>query len=320
MNYRNITDLNNIILKRLNIIPRDFDLIVGVPRSGMLPANLLSLYLNKPYTDIHSFLNGHIYKAGARSQFFNISEFKKILVVDDSIASGSAMLEVKESLKHLESKFDIKYCAVYVILGKEKMVDYFFEIVPLPRYFQWNILNHTTLEKACFDIDGVLCADPLPEQNDDGPKYIDFILNASPLFIPGSKIGTIVTSRLEKYRKETETWLQDNNIKYNNLVMLDLPNMEARQRANNNGDHKAKAYMSKPYVLFVESERNQALEINRLSKKPVLCTENFEMIFESESLMYNLKSGKHFPFLRKYALKVRDKIRQLKNSAQEIKR
>ncbi len=287
-------------------------MIVGVPRSGMLPANLLSLYLNRPYTDIHSFLNGHIYKAGARSQFFDISEFKKILVVDDSIASGSAMVEVKESLKHLESKFDIKYCAVYIIAGKEKMVDYFFEIVPLPRYFQWNILNHTSLEKACFDIDGVLCADPLPEQNDDGSKYIDFILNAPPLFIPGSKIGTIVTSRLEKYRKETETWLKANNIKYNELVMLDLPNMEARQRANNHGDHKANAYMSKPYVLFVESEYHQAVEINRLSKKPVLCTENFEMIFESESLMYNLKSGKHFPFLRNFALKVRDKIRQLK--------
>lgn len=312
MYYRNVKDLNNIILQRLSIVPRDFDLIVGVPRSGMLPANLLALYLNRPYTDIHSFLNGHIYKAGARSQFFDISEFKKILVVDDSIASGAAMVEVKESLKHLETEFDIKYCAVYVIPGKEKMVDYFFEVVPLPRYFQWNILNHTTLEKACFDIDGVLCADPLPEQNDDGEKYIDFILNAPPLFIPGSKIGTIVTSRLEKYRKETETWLAANNIKYNELVMLDLPNMEARQRANSHGDHKAKAYLAKPYVLFVESEYHQAVEINRLSKKPVLCTANFEMIFESESFMYNLKSGKHLPFLRKYALKARDVLRKFK--------
>ena len=45
MNYRSISDLNNIILQRLSILPRDFDLIVGVPRSGMLPANLLALYL-----------------------------------------------------------------------------------------------------------------------------------------------------------------------------------------------------------------------------------------------------------------------------------
>lgn len=312
MNYRNIRDLNNVILKKLSIIPRDFDLIVGVPRSGMLPANLLSLYLNRPYTDIHSFMNGHIYKAGARGQFFDIKQFKKILVVDDSVASGAALQECKENLKELSSQFDIKYCAVYVIPGKEKSVDYYFETVPLPRYFQWNILNHTTLEKACFDIDGVLCADPLPEQNDDGEKYIDFILNAPPLFIPGSKIGTIVTSRLEKYRKETELWLKANNVKYNDLVMLDLPDMAARQKANNHGGHKAKAYMAKPYVLFVESEINQAIQINKLSKKPVLCTENFEMIFDSESILYNLKSGKHLPFIRKYALKVRNKIRKSK--------
>jgi uncharacterized HAD superfamily protein/hypoxanthine phosphoribosyltransferase len=312
MNYRNIRDLNNIILKRLDIIPRDFDLIVGVPRSGMLPANLLSLYLNRPYTDIHSFMNGHIYKAGARGQFFDIKQFKKILVVDDSVASGAALQECKENLKDLSSEFDIKYCAVYVIPGKEKTVDYFFETVPLPRYFQWNILNHTSLEKACFDIDGVLCADPLPEQNDDGEKYIDFMLNASPLFIPGSKIGTIVTSRLEKYRTQTETWLKANNVKYNDLVMLDLPDMAARQKANNHGGHKAKAYMAKPYVLFVESELNQAIQINKIAKKPVLCTANFEMIFDSESILYNLKSGKHLPFLRKYALKVRNKIRSSK--------
>lgn len=312
MNYRNISDLNNIILQRLHIIPRDVDLIVGVPRSGMLPANLLALYLNRPYTDIHSFINGHIYKAGARGQFFDVKQYKKILVVEDSVASGAAMLEVKENLKHLENQFEIKYCAVYMVPGKEKLVDYYFENVPLPRYFQWNILNHSTLEKACFDIDGVLCPDPTPEQNDDGEKYRHFLLNAPPLFIPGSKIGTIVTSRLEKYRPETEAWLKANNIKYNDLVMLDLPDMAARQKANNHGGHKAKAYMSKPYVLFVESEMAQALEINRLSKKPVLCTANFEMIFNAESVLYNLKSGKYLPFVRKYALKVRNKLRKIK--------
>lgn len=309
MNYRNVSDLNQIILQNISKIPRDFDLIVGVPRSGMLPANLLSLYLNRPYTDLQSFINGHIYKAGARGQFFDISDFKKVLVVDDSVASGSALKKCKDSLAHLESKFDFKYCAVYVVPGKRSAVDYYFESVPIPRYFQWNVFNHTTLEKACFDIDGVLCVDPTPEQNDDGEKYLDFILNAEPLYVPGCKIGTLVTSRLEKYREPTEIWLAKHNIKYNDLIMLDLPNMEARQKANNHGSHKAKAYMSKPYVLFIESDYGQALEINRISKKPVLCTENFEMVFKSESLIYNLKSGKHLPFLRKYALKVRDKVR-----------
>jgi hypothetical protein len=143
----------------------------------------------------------------------------------------------------------IKYCAIYVIPGKEKWLTTILRMF-LYRYFQWNILNHTTLEKACFDIDGVF-ADPLPEQNDDG-EYIDFILNAPPLFIPGSKIGTIVTSRLEKYRIQTETWKP---IISNIMIWLCLiyPIWKP-DNANNHGDHKAKAYMAKPYVLFIESE------------------------------------------------------------------
>jgi uncharacterized HAD superfamily protein/orotate phosphoribosyltransferase len=310
MYYRNISDLNQIILKRLSILPRDFDLIVGIPRSGMLPANLLALYLNKPYTDIDSFLNGHIYKAGARGQFFDIKVFKKILIVDDSIASGSAMTKSKALLKELSKDFELSFCAIYVIPGKEKMVDYYFEVVPLPRYFQWNVFNHTTLEKSCFDIDGVLCIDPTEDQNDDGPKYTDFVLNAPALYIPGAKIGTIVTSRLEKFRKETETWLANNNVKYNQLIMLDLPNKEARQKANSHAQHKANTYKSGNYILFVESSLSQAIDINRITKKPVLCTENFEMIFDSESLAYNIKSGKYFPWLRNFALKIRDRIRK----------
>ncbi|MDD3079002.1 MAG: phosphoribosyltransferase family protein [Paludibacter sp.] len=309
MYYRNVADMNRIIIKRLCILPRDFDLIVGIPRSGMLPANLLALYLSKPFTDIDSFRNGHIYKAGERGQFIDVKKFKKILVVDDSIASGSAMNKAKEQIKEVGEDFEISFCAVYVIPGKEKMVDYYFEVVPLPRYFQWNILNHTILEKSCFDIDGVLCVDPTEEQNDDGPKYIDFILNAAPLYIPTSQIGTLVTSRLEKYRKETETWLKKNNVKYKKLVMLDLPDKEARQKANNHASHKSTTYKSSEYALFFESSLNQAIEINHITKKPVFCTETFEMIYNDQSVIYNLKSGKYFPGLKNLALKLRNKLR-----------
>lgn len=310
MYYRNIANMNEDILKRLNILPRDFDLIVGVPRSGMLPANLIALYLSKPFTDIHSFRNGHIYKSGERGQFIDVKEFKKILIVDDSIASGSAMIKAKELVREMNTDFEISFCAVYVIPGKEKLVDYYFESVPLPRYFQWNILNHTVLEKSCFDIDGVLCVDPTSEQNDDGPKYRDFILNAEPLYIPKAKIGVLVTSRLEKYRPETEEWMRKNNVKYDKLVMLDLPDMKARQKANNHGAHKANTYKNSAYSLFFESSLSQALEINRITGKPVFCTENFEMIFNSQSVVYNVKSGKYFPVLRKLALKLREKLRK----------
>lgn len=319
MNYRSISDINNTILEQLHLIPRDIDLVVGIPRSGMLPANLMALYLNLPYTDLHSFIKGYIYKSGARKQFFNASEYKKILVVDDSIASGSALLECKKTLAHLESEFDIRYCVIYYTAEKKHLAHFALEEVATPRYFQWNIFNHTSLEKACFDIDGVLCKDPSEDQNDDGPRYISFLKDAAPLFIPGAKVGTIVTSRLEKYRKETKSWLKANGVEYNKLVMLDLPDMKARQKANNHAGHKAAEYKSGNYNLFVESDLQQAIEINRIAKKPVFCTQNFEMIYEAQSIVYNVRRGKYLPLLHRYALQARNLMRMGKAQLQRLK-
>ncbi len=310
MNYRTIDDLNRAILGGLHIFPRDIDLIVGIPRSGMFPANLLALYLNCRVTDLGSFINGHIYQSGERGKFIDAHEFKKVLVVDDSIASGAAMERCKNLLKGLEGQYDIKYCAIYVVPEKKHLVDYYVEIAPLPRYFQWNIMNHTILKKACFDIDGVLCVDPTHEENDDGPRYRQFLLNAKPLFIPGAEIGTLVTSRLEKYRAETEEWLARNGVKYGKLVMLDLPDMAARRKANCHGRFKAEEYKKPQYVLFVESNQGQAEEINRITGKPVLCTANFKMVFDSQSVLYNIKQGEYLPWLRRAALKLRNRLRR----------
>ena len=138
--------------------------------------------------------------------------------------------------------------------------------------FQWNYLNHINIETSCFDMDGVLCEDPTDEQNDDGEKYIEFLINARPLFIPQYKIRAIVTSRLEKYRTYTEDWLKKHNVMYENLYMLNLPNKEARIKANAHAKFKSKVYkkLSKTKY-FYESDREQAIEIFNLTGKPTIC-------------------------------------------------
>ena len=310
MNYRSIEDLNQVIIRRLFILPHDFDLIVGIPRSGMLPASLLALYLHTPITDIDSFVNGHIYSLGARSEGINVSAIKKVLVVDDSVSSGTEMNKSKELMSNLPD-ISIKYAAVYVIPGMEHSVDYVFEVLALPRLFQWNILNHIILKKSCMDIDGVLCVDPTDEQNDDGPRYLDFIRNAIPLYIPKVLIGTLVTSRLEKYRAATEEWLEKNGVKYCKLVMMEQMTREERMQGNYHAIHKAKEFRHSRYNLFVESSLQQSIYINQLAKKPVLCTENFKMIDEKTSIFYAIKSGEKLPLVRKsmlFARKMKKKL------------
>jgi uncharacterized HAD superfamily protein len=140
-------------------------------------------------------------------------------------------------------------------------------------------MHHNLLEKCCVDIDGVLCKDPTEEENDDGDRYEQFLCEAKTLFIPSKTIGYLVTNRLEKYRRQTETWLAKNNVKYNHLIMLDLPSKEARLKANNHGGFKASVYLKYDCSLFIESSEWQARQIANISNKPVYCVDSRRMIY-----------------------------------------
>lgn len=44
MQYRTLADLSNLIRKNIYKVPHDIDLVVGIPRSGMLPANIIAMF------------------------------------------------------------------------------------------------------------------------------------------------------------------------------------------------------------------------------------------------------------------------------------
>ena len=284
MNYRDINALNDDLINWLPSLPKDIDLIVGIPRSGLLAANLLSLYLNLPMTDVDGLICGKIISGGERlrSNITSIIDKNlKVLIVDDSLWSGSQMNFTRDRIKRAGLKHTIEYAAVYVTPGSENKIDYFYELLPVPRIFQWNVMQHDILEASCVDIDGVLCLDPTEEQNDDGEKYIEFLQNAKALWRPTVKIGWLVTCRLEKYRKITEKWLSSNNIQYGELIMMNLLSKEDRIKYGHSR-YKAEIYKQKNAALFYESSQKQAEKILEISGKPVFCVSSMKMLIPNE--------------------------------------
>ena len=284
--YRSLSDMNEAILRNLHKLPNDIDLIVGIPRSGMLPANLIALYLNKPYVDIDSYIEGRIYTSGNRVLSVSSEEVRKVLIMDDSIQFGRAREKALQKLRAIKVKNRPEYVigVVYASMEGREKVDFYCEIVEGIRVFQWNLFHHRIIiPHSCFDIDGVLC--PNPEIDDDGPLYTSYISTAPLLYKPSVEIDTIVTTRLEKYRNITEKWLKSNNIRYKRLVMLDLPTKEERTRWGKHGLFKGEVYRNSDCWLFVESSLHQAEDIVRVSHKPVFCTESFFMINDEQALM-----------------------------------
>ena len=273
MNFRSIDDLNKLIKSRLPYIPQ-VDAIIGIPRSGMIPASLIALYLGKPLYTVDQFYQGGYINFTERIKSHKPSIIKRVLVIDDSCNTGNCLRQVRDVLLKWSRSIEILYAAVYVTEQASKMVDFYFEICPLPRVFEWNIMDHDILARSCVDMDGVLCIDPTPEQNDDGDGYLEFIRTAKPLFTPQHKIKAIVTSRLEKYRKPTEQWLSDHKINYDTLYMMNYKTAEERRAANRYAEYKAELYENTKATLFIESEVWQAKSIHSKTFKPVYCLGN----------------------------------------------
>ena len=281
MHYRTITDLNTAIISNLHKVPADIDVIVGIPRSGLLAANFLALHLHLPFTDVSGFLENRLLAGGERMKDFksDIRQSSTVLVLDDSLNTGSSMEKVRNRLQTKHPDKNILFSAVFMRPGNEHMVDFHFETCPVPRVFEWNLMNHPVIEDACVDIDGVLCLDPAPGQNDDGENYLEFVENASPLLRIRRPIGCLVTNRLEKYRRQTEKWLKKHGIQYHELIMRDLPDKKARLEAAEHGTFKGRIYKKRTdSKLFVESSYKQSRDIARVSGKMVYCVDKRVMI------------------------------------------
>lgn len=283
MNYRTIVQLNQAIRGSLQQLPWAPEVVAGVHKSGMMAATQFSLYFNVPAIPLCQLWMGAdwVY-AGKRTYLEDQHDYllkpRRILVVEDSVGSGATAQREFKKLRdrHLAPvvPHEFFFLAVYGVKKNVPAFDLIIEVCPGPRMFEWNWLNNSRLGRAILDIDGVLCKDP-PFIEDQTPHtYQKYLANAVPLFIPKIPVMALATSRLEKFRPETEDWLARTGVKYSQLHMAQFKTAPDRRR---HGNYKTKAEVyarMKKARLFIESNNKQAKLIHQATKKLVFCVES----------------------------------------------
>lgn len=274
MKYITINDLTETIKKNLWKIPNDVDVIIGIPRSGMLCASIIASYLNIPLIDVNSFVSGMNPWGGSRVHYFDASHKKtnKVLVIDDTVFTGRA---IKRAKKELEGIKDVEfiYACVYLEGKGDDVIDFYLEDVRMYTnnfselvLYEWNIFQHHIglMSSSLYDLDGVLCSN------------CEDIENAPALFTPRTKIGGIVTYRLLKDADKVKAWLEKNEIRYGNLFMVNADSWEEVEK-NGTTPEKFKTYCycrNFGYKLFVEGSDEQASAMSKMTKKPIFCVES----------------------------------------------
>lgn len=274
LNFRTIEDLNLAIVRKLDQIRKlNIDLVVGIPRSGMLPASLIATHLQLPFTDVDSYNSKRWYVRNKKVTVPTDITDKpmRVLLVDDTINTGNAMRNVLGTIRKSNDTI-IKFAVYGSPKNKPGDIDFVCEECPLPRAFQWNIWKHNQAANWATDMDGVLCRDPNKKENDKGPRLENFYRTAEPKFLFTKPIKYIITSREERFRPATEEWLKKHNIKYERLIMK-ATGMPGGNQAH--AEYKANTLKKLNGIeLYIESDPKQAKIMSQFINIPVWCTDN----------------------------------------------
>jgi len=274
MIYITYEDLCRDIRQNLTKIPRDVCGVVGVPRSGMLPATIIAEYLNVPMYDLHSFKDiGH----GGRP--LHHASGNKYLVVDDTCYNGFSTKATKQILRSIQNGASFVFLVVYLEGPCEVdkpdvyLKDIREEAKSCPfgwAMYEWNIFAHGELtDRTLFDLDGVIFVDPPDERN--VAEYEKYIKNPTPLHVPTGNIH-ICTYRLNRYSGITLSSLNAVGVKNASITM-------ATSRLVPSWKFKAAVYLAGNWVLFIESSDLEARKIHEETGKPVICVETNTLYF-----------------------------------------
>lgn len=238
--------------------------VIGIPRSGMIPASMLAVSLSVP---LYSLEMGRMVKLSAQEKFGGSRMFSHkdrldlpFLVVDDTSYTGSAMVETRKNLTKRYPELEFIFTAIYhepciYFLTNDDgcdVLDIVNNELKFPHILEWNIFNAHPTQLGIFDLDGVFCLDCTPEQDADEKLYVEWIKSVAPIKERIPRIFqpmAICTARPEKYRDETESWLAKSGIGYSKLFMWE-GSKEQRDKNNRHRENVAE-YKADRFKSFV---------------------------------------------------------------------
>lgn len=275
MLIRDLNELNLLLvqnLERIRAIP--FDVVVHIPRSGTIPASILATSLCKPMCSVEEFCRNIV--STRKSE--RMKTLHRILLVDDSLRTGTQMRKNHDIIAAARPEAQIHSLAVFRTILPEGECIYeptmtLAQHEDFPYFYPWFMWKSKRIISAAVDMDGVLCGECPRESDDDGEKYLEFLATAPPKYLTRFKIGAVVTSRLSKYRKETQHWLAKWGINYEALHMG--PWSSIAERRGNQAQYKGDIYKNLSNLdIFIESSVKEAPDIAAVSGKKVWCVDN----------------------------------------------
>lgn len=241
-------DLARDALKLIKFVPPDCKAIIGIPRSGMIPASILAAHLQLPLGELQTDGKIRLLGAGGRGKFSYTKDntYSKYFIVDDSCHGGGSLRKARAKCQEPKQN-----CVWAVVYNRDNHKEPDVWAVDLDHHsFDWNIHNN-----------GQVVGQTIIKGLSGGLAYsFDCFTNSERQIVPRlHKPPLVVATQSKAYCEE---WFKKWGIQVQNLIITDNDSPVEFQ--------KAKHYKASNCSIFFEPDNNQCQAIANLSKKPVI--------------------------------------------------
>ncbi len=274
--YVSLAQRGRDIQKLVSMLPVSTSRIIGIARSGLAVATDVAMLMHRPLSSFDQ-QTGTLTDLGRGWRLTgHVQDTGPVVIIDDTVMTGNSFKQVLPILREVHPT--AVSAAIYVNPAAEIKPEIWVRDLKHPHILEWNLFNSVMTPQCAFDMDGVLCEDCTPEEDDDGPRYAEFLRDVRPKFyVRRVPLSLVVTARASKYEKQTRDWLARHGFSIEQLVMGPWKNPVERSRADI-AQFKSDAFkkfsaqkrLLKP-PMFVESDPSQAERIARLSGGVVVC-------------------------------------------------
>ena len=224
--------------------PESYDLVIGVPRSGMLVASIVATKLGRPLTTPDLFAEGRWWSSRLLEPTAS-TDIRSVLLVDDSVDRGSS---IEAAMKVIELKArSLRVTTAALIAHRPNatdLVDLHHRIIPHPAIFEWNLMHAKVMSRLSASLEGVL------DRSGRVPVYsIDLVLAAGN----------------EGACARTEAFLKERGVLYDELIM----------RA---GREKSELLRLAPSDLHLEGPIAEARKIFSSTGIPTICMDEMQLV------------------------------------------
>ena len=255
--------------------------IVGIPRSGMLPASIMATLTDGQLwqttgSGVEPISSGLRYdRLGSKPAM--------VYLVDDSIWSGMAMGRAAEAIHKKWPKAQIERIALISHSSAVRKVERFHSVYD-HHFFEWNYANGPFSDRIAWDMDGVLCEDFTAGEVKTETRYLKALRQMPTTTIrPVKHPLTIITARPERFRLETMKWLTASSFRVENLIMspwTKIDGHDADKVARWKADEFNKLLDDK--TIYVESDRSLAHGIfQHIKRGTVLAVPTSEVLVKT---------------------------------------